>query len=277
MKSHHTALPHFEESLNQRQFGRPWLFRYAMFLVTAASILAMGPTRTFAEPTSNDIFWESEPISTDNPRAIGEVLTAQALMIPYEFNYESLKNEYFLNSNLEQSQWQLTSNDLESNSFPTEFGRAGLERWYIQGSAATTLDDDKARRFGLLGAGISHFFANGHSVNVELNGLAFDQTGEDAVGLNLAVLLRWHFYRQQDWSLYVDGGAGILGTTREVPSAGSHFNFTPQVGGGATVRIKGNRRLMVGLRWHHISNADIYDNNPGRDSLMGYVGLNWSY
>lgn len=277
MKSHYTVLSHFEESLNQRRFGRAGLFRYAMFLVTAASIFAMCPTRTFAEPTSNDILLESEPTSTDKARAISDILMARDLMTPDELNHEFLKNEYFFNSNLEQSQRQPTSNNLEPNSSPTEFGRAGLERWYIQGSAATTLDNDKARRFKLLGAGISHFFANGHSVNVELNGLAFDQTGENAVGLNLAVLLRWHFYRQQDWSLYIDGGAGILGTTREVPSAGSHFNFTPQVGGGATVRINGDQRLMVGLRWHHISNADIYDNNPGRDSLMGYVGLNWFY
>ena len=156
----------------------------------------------------------------------------------------------------------------------TEFGDRGQNRWYVQAGAATTLDDDEARRLGLVGAGLSHFFVNGHSINPELNGLAFDQTGDDAVGLNLNALLRWHFHRAENWSLYVDGGAGLLGTTNDVPSAGSQLNFTPQVGGGATIRINDDQRLMVGLRWHHISNADLYPPNPGRDSLFGYVGWN---
>lgn len=155
------------------------------------------------------------------------------------------------------------------------FGHRGDDRWYVNAGAATTLDDDSARRLGLVGAGLSHFFLNGHSINLELNGLAFDQTGDDAVGLNLNAMLRWHLYRADNWSVYVDGGAGILGTTEDVPAAGSQLNFTPQVGAGATIRVKDEERLMVGLRWHHISNADLYPPNPGRDSLYGYVGWNF--
>ena len=157
----------------------------------------------------------------------------------------------------------------------SKFGDRGDNRWYVQAGAATTLDDDEARRLGLVGAGLSHFFLNGHSINLELNGLAFDQTGDDAVGLNLNAMLRWHLYRADDWSVYVDGGAGLLGTTNDVPAAGSQLNFTPQVGAGATIRLKDEQRLMVGLRWHHISNADLYPPNPGRDSLYGYVGWNF--
>lgn len=157
-----------------------------------------------------------------------------------------------------------------SRSEPSSsYGDAGSDRFYVQGAAATTFNNE----FGLLGAGLSHFFVDGHSVNLELNGMAFSQTGEDAVGLNLGLIMRWHFLRQQNWSLYVDGGAGLLGTTSDVPTTGSSFNFTPQAGGGATIRLNDQERLMVGLRWHHISNAEIYDGNPGRDSIMGYVGV----
>ena len=99
----------------------------------------------------------------------------------------------------------------------SDFGDRGVKRWYIQGGGATTVDDEEARSFALVGAGISQFFANGHSVNLELNGMSFFQTNDDAVGLNLALLLRWHFYRGQNWSVFVDGGAGILGTTNNVP------------------------------------------------------------
>ncbi len=156
-----------------------------------------------------------------------------------------------------------------------DFGQKGSKRWYIQGAGATTVDnDDEVRRFLLGGAGISKFFANGHSINLELNGMSFFQTGDDAIGLNLAVLLRWHFYRRENWSVFVDGGAGVLGTTNNVPTRGSSFNFTPQLGGGTTIRLADDKRLILGIRWHHISNADLYQPNPGRDSVMGYVGLN---
>ncbi|MGB3790995.1 MAG: acyloxyacyl hydrolase, partial [Phormidesmis sp.] len=135
-------------------------------------------------------------------------------------------------------------------------------------------DDDL---FGLVGAGVSHFFFNGHSINLELNGLAFDQTGNNAVGLNLALLLRSHWIRGENWSIYIDGGAGIITTTNDVPAAGSSFNFTPQIGGGATFAVNDTQRIMTGLRWYHISNANTFEANPGLDALYGYVGYNFPF
>lgn len=193
-----------------------------------------------AEPAAA---WEKPPSST-------EQLMAQATAAPSALPDETLSN----------------------------FGEAGQTYWYIQGAGAVSFDDedfdseDESAVFGLAGVGISQFFATGHSINAELNTIGFIQLNEDALGLNLAVLWRWHFYRQPDWSLYLDGGAGILATTSEVPSLGSPFNFTPQLGGGVTFRLGGVEQLTVGLRWHHISNADLYDSNPGRDSIMLYGG-----
>lgn len=154
------------------------------------------------------------------------------------------------------------------------FGEKGSKRWYIQGASAIAIDDGSGSSFFLGGAGISEFFINGHSINLELNKMSFFQTGDDAVGLNLAFLMRWHFYRAENWSIFFDGGVGILGTTNNVPRRGSSFNFTPQVGGGTTIRLENDQRLFLGIRWHHISNKDLYEGNPGRDSVMGYVGLN---
>jgi len=36
-------------------------------------------------------------------------------------------------------------------------------------------------------------------------------------------------------------------------------------------------RLFGGLRWHHLSNANLAgsNENPGRDSIMGYIGLDF--
>lgn len=173
---------------------------------------------------------------------------------------------------VEQSQTE--SDAIESDS-EYIFGEKGQNHWYIQGAGATTLDGNEAfpRRFGLAGAGLSRFLFNGHSINLELNTLYFSQPDDDALGLNLSLLMRWHFIRNSNWSLFVDGGAGIMGTTNDVPSTGASFNFTPQVGGGTTIKLKDEKRLMLGLRWHHISHADLLGNNPGRDSILGYVGI----
>ena len=99
------------------------------------------------------------------------------------------------------------------------FGEKGEKRWYVQGAFATTLDNNESfpRRFGLVGAGLSKFFINGNSVNLELNTIYFDQPGNNAVGLNLALLGRWHIIRQQNWSFFIGGGAGVMGTTSDVP------------------------------------------------------------
>jgi lipid A 3-O-deacylase len=157
----------------------------------------------------------------------------------------------------------------------TAFGAKGQKYWYVQGAAATTLDREEAfpQRFALAGAGLSKFLFDGHSINLELNSIYFSQPDDDALGLNLALLMRWHFLRKSNWSLFVDGGAGVMGTTSDVPSKGASFNFTPQAGAGVSIKLKEQRQLMLGLRWHHISHADLFGANPGRDSLMGYVGM----
>ncbi|MEL6501701.1 MAG: acyloxyacyl hydrolase [Cyanobacteria bacterium J06623_1] len=156
-----------------------------------------------------------------------------------------------------------------------EFGTRGQTHWYIQGAGATTLDREEAfpQRFGLAGAGLSKFIFEAHSLNLELNTIYFSQPGDDALGLNLALLMRWHFLRRSNFSTFVDAGAGVMGTTSDVPSAGASFNFTPQAGAGVSFKLEDRRRLMLGLRWHHISHADLFGANPGRDSLMGYVGV----
>ena len=136
-------------------------------------------------------------------------------------------------------------------------------------------------RFVLLGGGVSYFLVDYVSLSFELNGMYFTQTpGSDAFGINFAMLLRWHFIVRDKWTVYADFGAGLLGTTERVPGpqpseprGGTKFNFTPQAGVGFTYALKNDMRLIGGLRWYHISNANTQENNPGRDSIMLYVGV----
>ncbi|MEA5472134.1 acyloxyacyl hydrolase [Spirulina sp. 06S082] len=234
----------------------------------------------FKLATISALFWVSNPsfargVMVSQPVAENpENLLAQFEEMPAIEEDEFPESQAIEIPKLETKTLAIEAEELlENQDLP--FGTVGQNRWYIQGAGATNLDSDDDGEFGLVGAGLSYFFAEGHSVNLELNNLAVIQKGKDALGMNLAVILRWHFYRDPDWSLYLDGGAGILGTTENVPSGGSSFNFTPQAGLGATIRMNGDQRLLLGLRWHHISNANLFTSNPGRDSVMGYIGITW--
>lgn len=115
------------------------------------------------------------------------------------------------------------------------------------------------------------------SLNLGFNGLSADQVGTSAGGFNFTLQLRWHVHVEQDWSFFVEGGAGLLWTDSDVPSGGSDFNFTPQAGAGFSVDTGEGNRWLIGVRWHHISNANIYDTNPGRDSLMAWTGMTFPF
>jgi hypothetical protein len=162
------------------------------------------------------------------------------------------------------------------------FGEKDSWRWYLSGGWGKEIDSSHDE-FVIFGGGVSYF--------MELNGLYWDQestTGfadaHDAWGVNFNLLVRWHFLARETWSIYVDGGAGVMGTTERVPGpdrdesdGGTYFNFTPQIGAGASIEIGHKTRLLSGVRWHHVSNARTSNNNPGRDSLMIYAGVSFAF
>ena len=164
-----------------------------------------------------------------------------------------------------------------------EFGTKNSWRWMVQvGGGFDTRESEN--KFVLLGGGISYFMIDDVSLNLELNAMYFSQISEDAVGLNFALLFRWHFIAEDTWSIYIDIGVGFLGTSDKVPGptpteprGGSSFNFTPQGGIGFTVEVAENVRFVMGGRVYHISNAQIYEGNPGRDNLYFYAGVSFPF
>jgi lipid A 3-O-deacylase len=157
------------------------------------------------------------------------------------------------------------------------FGLADTWRLNFQAGGGFAVDEDKDTIFGFGGFGFSYFLLDNLSLELEFIGIGFDQPGEDAAGLGFNLLVRWHFIAQENWSLYVDGGAGMLGTTANVPPGTISFNFTPQAGVGATFEIADDTRLFVGVRLHHVSNANIGDQNFGLDNIMAYAGVSFPF
>jgi len=158
------------------------------------------------------------------------------------------------------------------------YAQAGWTGWTISLAAASDGENDTD-----LGAGVmlSTFVADRFELGGELGGWYFNQRN-DTGGVSLVLVAKWHFWMSEDrvWSVFGEGRIGVLGSFDETPDGGTKFNFLPGVGVGATRAIDGTAaRLMAGVRWHHISNARINgdDDNPGRDSLLGYVGITFAF
>jgi hypothetical protein len=164
----------------------------------------------------------------------------------------------------------------ESRPAHRPFGLADTRSWLINGGLATDFNDTNAARVGV---GISYFVADDVSFDAELNLLYFNQPEDDALGVNLNFMIRWHALRNnaRTWSLYFDAGVGLMGSNEDVPDHGSRFSFTPQLGAGMSFQIAGDSRLYVGTRWHHVSNANIFEANPGIDTQLVYAMLGFPF
>jgi hypothetical protein len=126
-----------------------------------------------------------------------------------------------------------------------------------------------------------YYLFNNFSANLSLDGYALDTEFQDTyVGGGITLLFRYHFLEIGDrFTMYLDGGAGVIYSDKEIPDFGTHFNFTPQASLGATFRVYDNVHLFGGARYFHISNAAIQgvDENPGLDAVGGYVGLMFDF
>lgn len=166
---------------------------------------------------------------------------------------------------------------LQGEAPASKYGAEGSRWWTIGGGVANDFSD--ATDFNLFGA-YSYFLADDIEFSAELGLWYYAQTGDDTGGINPNMVLRWHFFNNQDWTVYADIGIGLVFSADDVPPDGTSINFTPRAGMGVTHALDDSgTRLMVGVRWAHISNARIEGDgeNPSRDSVMAYVGVIWPF
>jgi hypothetical protein len=160
----------------------------------------------------------------------------------------------------------------EPQAARVSFGAPGSMWWTVGAGVSNNFNratDLNAR------VNLSYFIAQDVEVAGEL-GVWYYGLENDAVGINPASYIRWHFLNKQRMSVYADLGIGVLFTTDDVPSDGTSFNFTPRAGAGITHRLGDSaNRFELGVRWAHISNARTSGDgdNPSRDSVMLYGGV----
>lgn len=159
----------------------------------------------------------------------------------------------------------------EKPSVP-RYGESQSFRWHVSTGGAVDLSRPENRLYQA-GFGLTYFFVDNLSLVTEFNAIYFDQSRNDAVAANLNLTFRHHIIAEERWSFYADAGAGLLGSNERVPHNGSYFNFVPHAGVGLSFDVGNDLRLLTGARWHHISNANTYRDNPGRDSILAYIEL----
>jgi hypothetical protein len=68
-------------------------------------------------------------------------------------------------------------------------------------------------------------------------------------------------------------GGFLYFTSRILGYGATQFNFTLAPGMGAHIAISPRTALVIGYKYHHMSNAELHHENPGLDSQELYVGM----
>jgi len=80
-----------------------------------------------------------------------------------------------------------------------------------------------------------------------------------------------HFRRVEP---FLTSGGGFLYFNHRMFGTTQQFNFTAQLGGGVQLFTSSRRTAIdLGYKYHHISNANLANQNPGLDSHMLFIGL----
>ncbi len=75
-----------------------------------------------------------------------------------------------------------------------------------------------------------------------------------------------------------DAHGGMLYFTRQEPvPRSSQFNFTFNFGTGVQVFLSERGSLLIGYKYHHISNNETAPQNPGIDNCEVYAGWLWRW
>ena len=154
------------------------------------------------------------------------------------------------------------------------FAAQGADRWTIQSAYAS---HESENTLTSLGFGLEFFIIDDLSISTEFNGSYINQLENNAAGANFNLLFRWYFHNEDLWALYFESGAGFLWATNDIPAGGSDFNFVPQAAIGVSLALENEARLNLAVGWHHISNADLFESNPGRDSIILHMGMSFPF
>ncbi len=108
----------------------------------------------------------------------------------------------------------------------------------------------------------------------EINlGVTTDGRDRALVAINMMAVKYLEAWSSGSWVPYLEGGIGIIYTDFKARGQGLRFNFNPQIGAGVEWPTPCGRTLSIGLRLHHLSNANLHRDNRGVDSVLMLAGV----
>ncbi len=158
----------------------------------------------------------------------------------------------------------------------------GVMAGYLQGNdTLTSVSSNRSALYALPRVGVvvtpevgSGFCAGNLELLVEpLYAHYFKPFGATAAGGS--VLFKYNFLGFGRWMPFWDLGLGMLWTNLapRIPEQSTPFNFVMESGPGVQYFATERVALTLGVRFHHISNAQLGDRNKGLNSTLGYLGL----
>ncbi|PCJ62960.1 MAG: hypothetical protein COA79_02265 [Planctomycetota bacterium] len=106
------------------------------------------------------------------------------------------------------------------------------------------------------------------------SGMTFKPYVKNLTSLNM--IAQYYFFNNSwtDFKIrpYIEGGIGGIYTDFQILDQGSKISFNPQAGLGTEFSL-GPRNYFVSVRYHHVSNANIYPQNRGINSVAVFLGL----
>jgi len=93
-----------------------------------------------------------------------------------------------------------------------------------------------------------------------------------------SVVLKYNFVSFGRWIPFWEAGAGLSWMNLvfpTIPEESEQVNFLLQTGPGVQFLLTPEVSLTAGVRWSHISDADIGERNAGLNAVMPYVGVSW--
>lgn len=129
--------------------------------------------------------------------------------------------------------------------------------------------------WGFASVGASYYFVDRMSLGLEASGFGISQPDNNAAAVSLGVVFRHHLVDNGTSSLFVDVAFAPFAATDDTPASGTQWNYVTQAGLGMTQRLGGGSHLMAGVRFTHLSNADLEgdDHNPALNGVSFYAGL----
>lgn len=134
--------------------------------------------------------------------------------------------------------------------------------------------------------GASYYFADDLAIRGEAIGFFAKQTDDDSLAGGLSLHGRWHYYRRGGFTLFFEGGGGMIHASVSIPDAkrsdrqdGTNLNFTATAILGATFQLTENLHLNGAFRYLHISNARRHGlkRNPSTEGIGGHLGLIYTF